>query len=392
MKYVVIITDGAADVPLAELGGKTPLEAANIPHMDSIAAKGIFGTVQNAPLSLPCGSDVAIMAVLGYDPETHYSGRAPIEAVASDIAVSETDWVFRCNIVTIKNNIMLDHSAENIQQDEAVKIIRILNNELSTEKITFYPGVSYRNLMVYHDDVDIVTTPPHNILDQHIEQYLPKGKTAPLLNDLISMSQKLLEEHAVNPLATSIWFWGEGKKPFLENFYKQYKLRGASITGVDLVRGLSKLVGWDSINVPGVTAYFDTNYKGKGEFAVQALEKYDIVCVHIEAPDEAGHKGDAAEKVRALENIDTHIVGPILSALGQGTQPWRILVLPDHPTPCTIRTHTHEPVLFAMLDNTQNADSSRLQNRYFTEEQAAKTGLHIPQGYTLMSHLVNGTL
>jgi 2,3-bisphosphoglycerate-independent phosphoglycerate mutase len=388
MKYVLVIIDGAADVPLKELGGKTPLEAANLPAMDSIAAAGVLGTVQTCPPALACGSDVAIMSVMGYDPARYYTGRAPIEATAQGIPVSDKDWVFRANIVTIRDNVMKDHSAANIGQEDANRIIGLLNKALADADIRFYPGVSYRNLLVAGRDISISTTPPHDILDKKIDSYLPQGSSAAFLRALMDKSRELLKKNRINKNATDIWFWGEGKKPRLSSFEKRFGVRGAAITAVDLVRGLAKLAGWDLIAVPGATAYFDTNYEGKGSYAIAALERYDLVCVHIEAPDEAGHKGDAKEKIRALENIDTHIVAPLLAELAAHYPEWRMLILPDHPTPCTIRTHTHEAVPFAIRGN----DSRRTQKRTFSEKEAQMSGVYVSEGHLLMEKFITGDL
>ncbi|RPJ03891.1 MAG: phosphoglycerate mutase, partial [Spirochaetaceae bacterium] len=299
------------------------------------------------------------------------------------------DWVFRCNIVTTRDGMMRDHSAENISQADAEKIIRLLDSELGGQDVKFYPGVSYRNTLVVSQEMSVETIPPHNILDQEWRKYLPNGKGADILTDLIEKSQKILAGNKINPLATSIWFWGEGRKPHLENFFGQRGVKGAAITAVDLVRGLAILAGWDVIDVPGATAYFDTNYKGKGEYAIKALENHDLVCVHVEAPDEAGHKGDAKEKIRALENIDTHVIGPILASLEHGKKSWSIMVLPDHPTPCTIRTHTHEPVIFAALASDMVL-TRRDPPRLYTETSAVAAGFFVEKGYTLMDRFLAG--
>jgi len=384
MKHALIIIDGAADEPLAELGGKTPLEAADLPAMDRLAREGILGTARTCPPGLPCGSDVAIMSVIGYDPAVYYTGRAPLEAAARAVPLSDTDWVFRANTVTIADGLMKDNTAANIDQADAEKIMALLNRELGGPEIEFHAGVGYRNLLVVRKPMDISTTPPHDILDRPVAGFLPRGASAPLLIDMYERSRALLSRTPVGPAANAVWFWGEGRKPRLESFRDRYGLSAAAITAVDLVRGLARLAGWDVVEVPGATAYFDTNYGGKGEHAVAALADHDLVCVHVEAPDEAGHKGDPREKIRALENIDRRIVGPLLEALGRSASGWRLLLLPDHPTPCAIRTHTHDPVPFAVA----GSDLKRGAGRAFTEDEARRTGVFVEEGHTLMRRFV----
>ncbi|MDY6914400.1 MAG: cofactor-independent phosphoglycerate mutase, partial [Planctomycetota bacterium] len=356
MKYAIVIPDGAADLPLDELDGRTPLAAAKTPNMDWVAAHGKIGTVRTVPPGLSCGSDVAIMSVLGYDPKRYYTGRAPLEAAAQNIEVSPTQWVFRCNLVTVVDGCMEDHSAGHISSEEAATLIAELNRLLGGSHITFYAGVGYRHLMTYDAAVDVRTTPPHDILDKPIAEHLPTGQGAEMLRTLIDRSRQILTEHEINTVrrdlgenpASSIWLWGQGKMPTLPSFVDRFGLKGSAITAVDLVRGLAKLIGWDRIDVPGATGYVDTDYAGKGAAAGEALDKYDLVCVHVEAPDEAGHNRDVAGKLRAIEQIDRYVVGPVLERLRAEGDDWRILVLPDHPTPCMRRTHTPEPVPFAI--------------------------------------------
>jgi 2,3-bisphosphoglycerate-independent phosphoglycerate mutase len=393
LKYIIVIVDGAADVSLEELGNKTPLEAARLPAMDRLASKGITGTVKNVPADMPPGSDVAIMSLLGNNPHKYYTGRAPIEAAARGIKLEQDEWAFRCNLVTIIDGIMKDHSAGNISSDEAKALITEANNNLSTKKIKFYSGVSYRNLMIFKGDFEGHTTPPHDILDKEVKEYLPSGRGAKILQSLIKQSQTFLPDHEINRKrlretknpATSIWFWGEGKPPVFESFKKKYGLDGAIIAAVDLVRGLGILMGWEVIDVPGITGYIDTNYAGKGSFAIRALEKYDIICVHIEAPDEAGHAGSPHEKVKAIEQIDMHIIGPLLNHFNTTGCEWRMLIMPDHPTPCTIRTHTKDPVPFIIAGSGIRWNGGKS----FTEAEAASTGLTIEQGYTLMDFFLS---
>ncbi len=388
MKYAIVIPDGAADLPIDELGGKTPLAAADIPNMDWIAANGKCGTVRNVPAEMPCGSDVAIMSVLGYDPKKYYSGRAPLEAAARGLKIEPDEWVFRCNLVTIIDGIMEDHSAGNISSEESAALIEELNRILANDQLRFYPGVSYRNLMTFAGKADVTTTPPHDILGEPVAPHLPKGHGGDIFATLIDRSEVILTDAEINRVrrdlgenpATHIWLWGQGRMPQLPKFAERFGITSAaSISAVDLVRGLSKLIGWDHIEIPGATGFVDTNYAGKGAAAVEALVDHDLVFVHVEAPDEAGHQADVSGKVHAVEQIDRHIVGPLLEYL-RGLNDWRILVLPDHPTPCSLRTHTSEPVPFALA-------GKRIESviqRTFTEDSATASDLHIANGWELM--------
>lgn len=393
MKYAIIITDGAADVNLKELDGKTPLSAAVKPNIDRIASSGLCGTVKTVPEGISPGSDVAIMSVLGYDPVKYYSGRAPIEAAAKGIKLLPSEIAFRCNLVTIIDDIMKDHSAGNITQEEAEDLMKTINEKMGTKDIRFYSGVSYRNLMILNGKYKGTLTPPHDILDQDINSYLPQGTGAELLKSLIKKSREFLPSHNVNQkrlkqnknIASSIWFWGEGTIPKFTSFNDKFGLNGAIISAVDLVRGLGILIGWEPIYVQGATGFFDTNYSGKGTSAVSALKDYDIVCVHIEAPDEAGHIGNAIEKIKAIEQIDKHIVGPLLDYFLKTDESFRILILPDHPTPCTIRTHTSDSVPFTIWGS--DVVSNRCSS--FCEKEAAKTGLHINKGNTLIDFFLS---
>ena len=392
MKYAIIIPDGAADVPLDELDGQTPLARADLPNMDSIVSQGRCGTVCNVPDSLPCGSDVAIMSVMGYDPTEFYTGRAPLEAAAQKLNVDPSQWIFRCNLVTMIDGVMEDYSAGHIRNEEANKLIDALNQHLADDELTFYEGVSYRHLMTFSGDFDLQTTPPHDIIGQEIAEHLPTGKGSDLIRSIITRSQEILPDSEVNSVrndhgenpANSIWLWGEGKMPTLPSFAKRFKLLGAAITAVDLVRGMSKLIGWNVIEVPGATGYIDTNYAGKGAAAVKAIDDYDVVFVHVEAPDEAGHSANAAEKVEAISQIDKQIVGPVLERLKAEGNEWRIMVLPDHPTPCTLRTHTPDPVPFALAG--KRVESVMASS--FTEEAAESSDLHVDRGCELMEYFL----
>lgn len=392
MKYVIIIPDGAADEPLEQFDGQTVLEAAEIPNMDKISTLGRQGLVQTVPDGMEPGSDVAQMSLLGYDPKRYYSGRAPIEAVARNIKLSLDDWVFRCNLVTIADGKMADHSAGHISTVEAGNLIKELDERLGNEQMSFHAGVSYRHLLVFKGiDFDVQTYPPHDYIGKPIEKILPRGKGAEILIDLMARSQQLFTNHEINKVrrdlgeneVSSIWLWGQGKKAQMERFQKRFGLKGAAITAVDLVRGLAKLIGFDLIDVPGATGFIDTNYRGKASAAIEALDKYDIVFVHIEAPDEAGHNGNAEVKRKAIELIDKHIVGPVLDAL-QKYQSWRILVMPDHPTPVRSCAHSAEPVPFAMAGHS----ISGILHTSFGETNAAKSGFRIDNGFELMEYFL----
>jgi 2,3-bisphosphoglycerate-independent phosphoglycerate mutase len=391
-KYVIIVPDGAADEPLNELGKKTVLEVAQTPNMDKISTQGRLGLVRTIPAGFEPGSDVAQMSLLGYNPLTFYTGRAPIEAVARNIKLSPNDWVFRCNLVTICDGKMEDHSAGHISTEEAGKLIKDLNEQLGDEKFRFYPGVSYRHLLVFKDaDFDVKTYPPHDYIGTAVEKILPRGKGAEMLIDLIARSQQLFINHDINKVkkdlgenqVSSIWLWGQGKKARMESFKKRFGINGAAITAVDLVKGLSMLIGFDLINVPGATGFVDTNYQGKASAAIEALNKYDLVFIHIEAPDEAGHNGSIEMKKKAIEQIDKYIVGPVLEAL-QGYESWRILVLPDHPTPISSRAHSAEPVPFAMA----GTGVSGILHTTFSEANAARSGFRIDNGFELMEYFL----
>jgi len=392
MKYALIVADGAADVPLEELDGRTPLEAADIPNFDWIAAHGKIGTVRTIPESMPAGSDVAILSVLGYDPREFYTGRAPLEAAARGLDVRHDECVFRCNFVTIVEGVMEDYSAGQISTREAQALIDELNRSLASDEVRFYCGVGYRHLMTLAGPCDVRTVPPHDILSKPVAGYLPTGAGGDRLRALMERSHILLAEHEINAIrrdlgdnpATSIWLWGQGTAPALPAFAERFGVTGRVITAVDLVAGIGALIGWERIEVEGATGFADTNYAGKGSAAVAALDEADLVCVHVEAPDEAGHHADAAGKIAAIENIDRHIVAPVLQRLRAEGEAWRILVLPDHPTPCTVRTHTADIVPFAIA-------GSRIKTVVpgeFTEAAAANSDLHVQRGCDLMEYFL----
>jgi 2,3-bisphosphoglycerate-independent phosphoglycerate mutase len=392
-KYVIIVPDGAADNPQEVFGGKTVIEAAETPNIDKIAIEGRQGIAKTVPEGMQPGSDVAMMSLLGYDAKKNYTGRAPIEAAAMDIPLKDGDWVFRCNLVTTADGMMADHSAGHISTKEATELIREFGAMVNDPNITFYPGVGYRHLCVIKgtDFSKIETFPPHDYIGEKITKILPKGKHSELPKELIAKSVQFFDNHPINRIrkdlkenpVSSIWLWGQGQRAFLERFSKVYGKTGVAITAVDLVRGLAKLIGFDLIAVPGATGYLDTNYAGKGQAAIEALKKYDLVFVHIEATDEAGHNGSPHQKKKALEMIDKHIVGPVYEALKQYNT-WRILVMPDHPTPCESRCHCDEPVPFAMA----GAGIKGMLHKPFSEPNSFASGFRIERGSDLMEYFL----
>jgi 2,3-bisphosphoglycerate-independent phosphoglycerate mutase len=396
MKYAIIIPDGAADLPIEALEDRTPLEAADLPNIDNLVHIGRIGLVRNVPDNFPPGSDVAIMSLLGYDPKKYYTGRAPLEAAAMGLSLTADQMVFRCNLVTIIDGIMEDFSAGHISTGQAHKIIETLNEKLGPRGVKFYPGVSYRHLMVASPAEkfkNFQATPPHSISGRAVADHLPRGNGSDFIRDLMAQSQEFLPDHEVNHVrkdlgenpATSIWLWGQGQKPILDRFKKVYGISGAAITAVDLVRGLAKLIGWKVIEVDKATGWVDTNYQGKAEAACKALDEVDIVVVHVEGPDESGHVGDYKNKIYALEQIDRQIVKPVFEKLNRFKE-WRIMVLPDHPTPVSLRDHTGEPVPFVMAGT--GIHTSGME--HFTENQAAGTSLRIDRGWELMEYFLKG--
>ncbi len=385
--------DGAADEPLAELDNKTILEAADIPNMDKVSMEGRQGLVCTVPKGMEPGSDVAQMSLLGYDPRRYYSGRAPLEAAARNIKLGPSDWIFRCNLVTIVDGKMEDHSAGHISTEEADKLIKDLNEHLGSEDVRFYTGVGYRHLLVFKgcDFNSVQTYPPHDYVGKAVDRILPRGKGSDLLIDLTARSQQLFANHDINKVredlnenpVSSIWLWGQGRRAVMDRFRKRYGIDGAAITAVDLARGLSRLIGFDLIEVPGATGFVDTNYEGKGRATIEGLKKYDLVFTHIEAPDEASHNGSLELKKEAVEQIDNFIVGPVLEAL-QGYENWRLLVSPDHPTPIASQAHSSAAVPFAMA----GTNVTGILHATFNEANAAKSGFRIENGFELMEYFL----
>jgi 2,3-bisphosphoglycerate-independent phosphoglycerate mutase len=389
MKYCIIIPDGAADEPLKELNGQTPLEAAHTPNMDWIASHGMQGVARTVPEGFESGSDVATMSLLGYDPAVYHTGRAPLEAAARHIPLASTDWVFRCNLVTVIDGIMKDHSAGGISDAEAKVLLRDLAAAVSLPGFRFYEGVSYRNLLVYRGDqrFDLKTKPPHEIPEELAADYLPTGAGSDLLRQIIDRSKRVFADHPINQdrlarklnPATQVWLWGQGHSPNLPTFKDRFGVSSACmITGVDLLRGLAVLLGWDVHEVAGMTSFHDTNYAGQGVDTANMLDEYDLVLSHIEAPDEASHQADWKTKVAAIEHIDKFVVGPVLEKM-KTLPKWRMMVLPDHPTNIATRKHGYAPTPFAIAGSGIGVVSSKP----YSEKNAA-TGQHLERGHQLM--------
>ncbi|MCS7239334.1 MAG: cofactor-independent phosphoglycerate mutase [Thermoguttaceae bacterium] len=394
MKYAIIIPDGCADEPQESLGGRTPLEAADTPNMDAIAREGAVGLANHTPHDLPPGSDVANMSVFGFPPREFYCGRAPIEAAAQGITLGPEDWAIRCNLVTIENQVMRDFTAGHISTGEARELLATLQERVGRPEIEFHAGVSYRNLAIYRGEPgrrvfspETRTTPPHDLMDKPVVDDYPTGPGSDLLVELMTLSWELFAEHPVNVArrqagklpATNIWLWGLGQAPRLPRFEERYSKRGAIITAVDLLRGLGALLGLERIEVPGATGYLDTNYRGKGQYAAEALARVDLVFVHVEAPDEASHQGDVRAKIEAIEQVDRHIVGPVLEALRSYGQ-FRIMVTPDHPTFLRLKTHCHGNVPWAVTGTSVRRTGAEA----FSERAAARSGIIFNDGWQLM--------
>ncbi len=393
-KYAIIIPDGAADDPLPQLGGLTPLQAARTPHMDWVAAHGRVGTARTVPEGFESGSDVATMSLLGYDPAVYHTGRAPLEAAAQRIPLTPADWVFRLNLVTVDHGVMRDHSSGGISDAEARTLLADLAADAALAGFEYVPGVSYRNLLVYRgtQNFDLKTKPPHEIPNEQTGPYLPTGLGADALRWIIDRSKRVFADHPVNAAriakgqnpATQAWLWGQGHAPSLPTFRERFGVAsGCMITGVDLLRGLAVLLGWDVHEVDGMTSFHDTNYVGQGVDTAAMLDRHDLVLSHVEAPDEASHQADWQTKVAAIEHIDEHVVGPVLAKL-RTFPSWRLLVLPDHPTNIATRKHGYAPTPFAIAGT-----GVEPSGRSYGEPDAA-TGTHVEQGHELMDLFLRG--
>ena len=388
MKYVIVIEDGASDYPIDEIDGKTPLKIAEKPVLDKIAREGRTGLIQNVPETLPPGSDVANMSIFGYDPLESYTGRGPLEAASMGVKTKEGDVVFRCNTITERDGLMASSNAGHISSEESAELMEALNEYFNDKypdfKGKFYPGVSYRHLFVYNDKenaqklakLDMV--PPHDFVGDEIADKIEFESFADKVKSIMLESKEVLADHPVNQKRVEegkepcnmVWFWGQGTMPDMPSMEEIYGLKGAVITGVDLIKGLGVCSGCTNIDVPGATAFFDTDYKAKGEYAVNALKDNDIVFVHIEAPDEAGHAKNLEEKVRGIENIDKDILAPLVKALEEEYKDFKIAVLPDHPTPIDVGTHTRDAVPIAIYSSKDEADDVLLYDEDSVKEGA----------------------
>lgn len=404
MKYVIVIPDGCADESMEVLGGKTPLQASNLPAMDALASAGQVALANNTPIDFPAGSEVANLCLFGYDPYQYFTGRAPLEAAAQGIELGPYDFAVRCNVVTVRDQIMIDFTADHISTEESTALLKsaqeeILNRDGQASRFEFIPGVSYRNLLVYRGDADTAppfsketrTSAPHDLTDLPVGDDFPRGPGSETLVSLMEQSAELFANHPVNKkratagkgVATNVWLWGLGGAPAMPTFEERFGVRGAMITGVDLLRGIGALAGWPRIEVEGATGYLDTNYAGKGQAAIDALNEYDLVCVHIEAPDEASHEGRQDAKIEAMQQIDTHIVAPLAEAL-KSHGDYRILVTPDHPTFCSTKKHTHGMVPLLMSGTGIDPD----QQQTYDEAAAAASGQAFEKGWDLMDAFI----
>ena len=398
MKYIVILCDGMADEPLQELGGMTPLAYANTPNMDQLASQGVIGLAKTVPDSMKPGSDVANLAVLGYDPERNYSGRSPLEALSVGVSMKPTDVVLRCNIVTVSEaepfaeKTILDHSAGEISTEDADILMDAVRAAFDCPEFRFYTGTSYRELTVWDHGQVVDLYQPHDHLGEVIGAYLPQQ---PALRRMMEESFRILNEHPLNlqraaqgkNKANCLWFWGAGTKPGIANFYEKFGLRGGMISAVDLLKGIAVGAGMEVIHVPGATGSLDTDYAGKAKAGVKALleDGMDFVYIHIEAPDEMGHQGSIEKKLKAIEQIDANVVGVVRSMMDLSGEDYRMLITPDHPTPIRCRTHTADPVPFVLYDST----ASQKKLARYSEQEAAASGLYEPKGYNLLNRLLN---
>ncbi|MFA5287275.1 MAG: cofactor-independent phosphoglycerate mutase [Candidatus Omnitrophota bacterium] len=396
MKYIVLVCDGMSDYPLKELGERTPLEAARTPNMDFIARHGRLGRAKTIPNGFIPGSDVAQMSIFGYDPKKYYTGRGPLEAANLGVELDDDDIAFRCNLITVSGEALRDYSAGHISSKEAGILIKFIDQALGTNRIKFYPGISYRHLMVIKRGAEeglekAQCKPPHDVTGQDILKNFPRGDGAELLINLMQESRRILEKHEINLVrldlkenpANMIWLWGQGKRPNMDKFSEKYGIEGSVISAVDLIKGLGKLLGLEVINVKGATGYYDTNYEGKAQAALEALKNKDFVFVHLEASDEAGHNGDLREKITAIERFDQLIVGKILEEFKRKNN-FRILVLPDHATPVALKTHTADPVPFGIFG--QGIIAKGFLN--YSEKEAEKSELYFDKGHELMDYFI----
>ncbi|TYQ12942.1 UNVERIFIED_CONTAM: 2,3-bisphosphoglycerate-independent phosphoglycerate mutase [Acetivibrio alkalicellulosi] len=400
MKHVLLLGDGMADYPLEQLGNKTPLQFSKKPNMDSLARYSEIGLIKTVPEGIAPGSDVANLSVMGYNPKLYYTGRSPLEAVSMGLSLSDTDVTLRCNLVTLsdvddyKNKTMIDYSSDEISSQEAEALINEINKHLKSNEICFYPGISYRHCVIWKNGLtNLNLVPPHDILEQKITSHLPKDANSKHLLDMMIKSYHILKDHPINKSrisrglnpANSIWLWGEGKKPSLTKFYDKYGIYGSVISAVDLIKGIGILSGLNNVEVEGATGNIHTNFKGKAMAALEQLDSgSDFVYVHIEAPDECGHRYEIENKVKSIELIDDQVLGVLLKGL-EKYDDYKLLILPDHPTPLSLRTHTSDPVPYLFY---QKSNHKKSEVTKYDEEQASKTNIYISEGYKLMEYFI----
>ncbi len=394
MKYVILVPDGAADDPLEELDGKTPLEAARTPYLDGLAKKGRVGSVLTVPEGMYPGSDVANMSLLGYEPARYYTGRGPLEAAALEVPLETHDVAYRCSLVASDGETLLDYSSGHISTDEARTLMALVQEKLGSRRFQFFPGVSYRHILRWTDgELNVKTTPPHDMQGQPLSPHLPTGDGESALRGLIFDSLELLDNHPINRRrrgegkapGNMIWPWGQGLATVLPDFFRERRLAGAVITAVDLVRGLGRCAGLKVVNVPGATGYIDTNYRGKAAYGLQTLDGgVDFLYLHIESPDESGHEGNIDHKIQSLEDIDRQVVGPLLDGFQERRQPFRLLVVPDHATPIALKTHRPGPVPFLLYDSSREENN----NLPYDERALEDTRLIVEEGHRLIDLLL----
>ncbi|HIC91174.1 MAG TPA: cofactor-independent phosphoglycerate mutase [Syntrophaceae bacterium] len=392
MKYIILVGDGMGDYPIPELGNKTPLEIADTPYMDFVAREGEVGMVKTIPNDLEAGSDIANLSILGYDPRLYHTGRAPLEAASLGISLGEGDVAFRCNLVTLSRTsdnrvYLIDYSAGHIPTEEARELILDLDQKLGDENFRFYPGISYRHILVWHKgDETVNTIPPHDWTGKEVTHYLnDNGKKRPLLR-LMEKAESILRQSPLNKSnANSIWLWGQGKAPHMPRFYEKYHKTGAIISAVDLLKGIGIYAGLEVVSVPGATGYLDTNYKGKAKYALKILKDKDLVYVHVEAPDEASHNGRLEDKIGAIENFDRLVVKTILEGLEQ-LKMYKIMIITDHFTPLSLKTHTQDPVPFAIYS--PGVTNMETRFRGFSEKEGQRSPIFIEEGFRLMDRFI----
>jgi 2,3-bisphosphoglycerate-independent phosphoglycerate mutase len=399
-KIAILIGDGMADYPLDELGGKTPLEAANIPNMDFLAKNGVFGITKTVPDGMAPGSDTANLSIFGYDPAKYFTGRAPLEALNMNIELGPNDAAFRCNLVNIDNGQMQDYSADQIDTEFTRIVVKELKNAIDTNDIELYPGISYRNILVWRNfpykDLP-QATPPHDITGKEIQDFLPKGSGSDELRVIIEKSQSIIANSDIikksrsryrgNP--NSVWLWGGGKKPAIETLNDRFGLYGYTISAVDLIHGIGRAAGLIPWRVDGATGYIDTNYLGKANALLEAIKDSNFIFLHVEAPDESGHEGNLKHKIKAIEDFDKKVVGPVIEGLKKFSD-YTILVMPDHPTPIKLRTHTSDPVPFCIYSNKEFSGFRKSSaNISFTEKMARTTGNNINSAHNLIQIMIN---